>query len=124
MENPSTTLCNNLSAPLPLQSQTSSWADLKFRIIQFLDYAATHPDAEIQYTASQTNLWIHSDASYLNETKARSRNAGYFYLSDKPKLPIKPDDPPPPLNTPVLVNSKIIGAVMSSVQESSETGSG
>jgi len=102
---------------------TSSWADLKFRIDQFLDYAATHPDAKIQYTASQMNLWIHSDASYLNETKARSRNAGYFYLSDKPKLPIKPDDPPPPLNAPVLVNSKIIDAVMSSVQES-ETASG
>jgi len=107
---------------------TSSWADLKFRINQFLDYAATYPDAEIQYTASQMHLWIHSDASYLNETKARSRNAGYFYLgyfylSDKPKLPIKPDDPRPPLNAPVLVNSKIIDAVMSSVQES-ETRSG
>jgi hypothetical protein len=69
------------------------------------------------------HLWLHSDASYLNESKARSRNSGFFYLSDKPKLPIKPEDPTPPLNASILVNSKVIDAVMSSVQES-ETGSG
>ena len=46
-----------------------------------------------------------------------------FYLSEKPKLTIKPNVPPPKLNAPVLVNSKIIDTVMSSVQES-ETGSG
>jgi hypothetical protein len=102
---------------------TSSWKDITFRIDQFLDYAATHPDAHIQYKASEMHLWLHTDASYLNETKARSCNGGYFYLSDKPKLPIKPDDLPPPLNAPILINSKIIDAVMSSIQES-ETGSG
>ena len=69
------------------------------------------------------HLWIHSGASYLNESKARSRKGGFFYLSDKPKLPIKPNDPPPKLNAPVLVNIKIINTVMFSVQES-ETGSG
>ena len=102
---------------------TSSWKDIKFRIDQFLDYAATHPNAEIQYDASEMHLWIHSDASYLNESKARSRNSGYFYLSDKPKLPITHTDKPPMHNAPVHINSKIIDAVMSSVQES-ETGSG
>ena len=61
-------------------------------------------------------LWIHSDASYPDESKACSRNSGFFYLSDKPKLPIKPNNPPPKLNAPVLVNSKIIDTVMSSVQ--------
>ena len=69
------------------------------------------------------HLWIHSDASYLNESKYCSRNGGFFYLSEKLKLPIKPNDPPPKLNAPVLVNSKIIDNVMSSIQES-ETGSG
>jgi hypothetical protein len=102
---------------------TSTWEDINFRINHFLDYAATHPDATIRYKASQMHLWIHSDASYLNESKARSRNGGFFYLSDKPKLPINPADPAPPLNAPILVNSKVIDAVMSSVQES-ETGSG
>ena len=51
------------------------------------------------------------------------KNAGYFYLSDEPKLPIKHTYPPPMHNALILVNSKIIDAVMSSVQES-ETGSG
>ena len=65
----------------------------------------------------------HLRGSVLNETKARSRNGGFFHLSYIPELPIEPNDPPPPLNAPVLVNSKILDAVMSSVQES-ETGSG
>ena len=69
------------------------------------------------------HLWIHAYASYLNESKALSRNGGLFYLSDKPKLPIRPNDPPPKLNSPVIVKSKIIDTVISSVQES-ETGSG
>jgi hypothetical protein len=102
---------------------TNTWADISFCINHFLDYAATHPNAKIRYTASQMHLWLHSDASYLNESKARSHNGGFCFLSNKPKLPIEPGDPAPPLNAPILVNSKVIDAVMSSVQES-ETGSG
>ena len=37
---------------------------------QFLDYCATHPDAKIRYFASNMILQIHSDAAYINETKA------------------------------------------------------
>ena len=48
---------------------------------------------------------------------------GFCCLSDKTKLQIKSNDPPPKINAPVLVNRKIIDTVMSSVQES-ETGSG
>ena len=102
---------------------TSSWKDLHRRINHLLDYVATHPDAGIRFHASDMHLWVHTDSSYLTEPKARSRCGGYFYLSDKPKLPIRPDDPPPKLNGPVLVNSKVIDAVMSSTQEA-ETGSG
>jgi hypothetical protein len=39
---------------------------------QFLDYAATQEDAVITYRKSNMVLAIHSDASYLNEPKARS----------------------------------------------------
>ena len=46
---------------------TSSRKDIKFRINQFLDYAATHHNAKIRYHSSQMHLWIHSDAYYLNE---------------------------------------------------------
>jgi hypothetical protein len=88
-----------------------------------LDYISTHPNAAIIYHASDMHLWVHTDASYLNEPKAHSRGAGFFYLSNTPKLPIKPDDPPPPLNGPILINSKVIDGVMSSAQES-ETGMG
>ena len=69
------------------------------------------------------HLWLHSDASYLNESKSRSCNGGVFYLSEKTKLPIKPNDPPPNIIEPVIFNRKIIDTVMYSVQES-ETGSG
>ena len=102
---------------------TSSWKDLKFRINQYLDNLATHPYPKIRYHSSQMHLWIHSDASYLNEPKDCSCNISFFDLSEKPKLPIKPNDLPPKLNEPVLFKSKIIDTVMSSVQES-ETGSG
>ena len=102
---------------------TSSWKYLKFRINQFLYYAATHPNAKIRYHSIQIHLWIHSGASYLNEYKYHSCNVGFLYLSDKPKLPMKSNGPPPKLNAPVLVNSKITDTVISSVQES-ETGSG
>ena len=66
---------------------------------------------------------ICTDTSYLNERKARSRGGGFFYLSDKPNLPILPDNPPPKLNAPILATSKVIPGVMSSVQEA-ETGMG
>ncbi len=102
---------------------TAPWKELEPRMNHMLDYIATHPNAEIEYRASDMHLWVHTDSSYLNEPKARSRGAGYFYLSNKPKLPIEPNDPPPPLNGPILVNSKVIDAVMSSAQEA-ETGMG
>ena len=85
-----------------------SWKDIKFQINTFLDYAATHTNSKIYFHESQIHLWIHSDDSYLNESKYCSQNDGFFYLSEKPRLPIKPNDPPPKLNVTVLVNSKII----------------
>ena len=98
-------------------------SELQRRKIQFLDYAATHPNATIKYKASDMHLWAHTDASYLSESKARSRAGGYYFLSSKPKLPIRPNDPPPPSNGAITAKSKIIDAVMSSAQEA-ETGAG
>ena len=48
-----------------------------------LNYAATHPNAKIRYTASDTILYIHSDASYLSKPQARSRAGRHYSLSDK-----------------------------------------
>jgi hypothetical protein len=48
-----------------------------------LDYLATHPDAAIRYHASNMILQIHSDASYLSVSNARSRVGGLFFLVNK-----------------------------------------
>lgn len=101
----------------------SPYEVLQKKINQLLDYSHTHPNATIKYIASQMHLWSHTDASYLSESKARSRAGGYLYLSDKPKLPIKPNDQEPPHNGPVHVLCKIIDSVMSSAQEA-ELGGG
>jgi hypothetical protein len=48
-----------------------------------LDYLATHPDAAIRYHASYMVLHIHSDASYLSVSNARSRLGGLFFCDKK-----------------------------------------
>jgi hypothetical protein len=50
---------------------------------QMLDYLATHPDAAIRYHPSDMILHIHSDASYLSVSNARSRLGGLFFLGNK-----------------------------------------
>jgi hypothetical protein len=50
---------------------------------QLLDYLATHPDATIRYHASDMILHIHSDASYLSVSDARSRIGGLFFCGNK-----------------------------------------
>ena len=82
-----------------------------------LDYAATHPLAKLRYTTSGMQLYAHSDASYLSEAHARSRAAGYYYLSDKPLDPTLPPATPPPLNGALHVVSKIMRNVLGSAAE-------
>jgi hypothetical protein len=50
---------------------------------QMLDYLATHPDATIRYHASDMVLHIHSDASYLSVSNARSRLGGLFFSGEQ-----------------------------------------
>ena len=52
-------------------------------LVHLLNYCATHPNATVRYTASDMILHIESDASYLSESNARSRAAGYHYLSSQ-----------------------------------------
>ena len=54
-------------------------------------------------------LCAHSDAAYLNETKARSRAGGYLFMST--------DDPVPAINGPILTIAHIIKLVMASAAE-------
>jgi len=74
-----------------------------------LNYAATHPEAVLWYKASDMILNIHSDASYLSETKVRSRAGGIFYLSNNSKNP--------PLNGAIHVHSSIMHSVLTSAME-------
>ena len=52
------------------------------KMLYFLDYVATHPDAIITYKKSNMILAIHSDASYLTEPRSRSRAGGHFYFTE------------------------------------------
>jgi hypothetical protein len=51
---------------------------------QLLDYLATHPDVTIRYHKSGMILHIHSDASYLSVSHARSRLGGVFTVETTP----------------------------------------
>ena len=79
------------------------------KVKQFLEYAASYPDAIITYNASNMVLAGHSDASYLSETKARSRAGGQLFMSNNSDIP--------PNNGAVITITQIIKAVMSSAAE-------
>jgi hypothetical protein len=78
---------------------------------QLLDYLATHPDATIRYHASDMILHIHSDASYLSVSHARSRLGGLFFLGNNP-----PEQDT--LNGSILNVASVIKNVVASAAES------
>ena len=82
-----------------------------------LDYIATHPLAILRYYASDMTLHIDSDSAYLVLPQARSRAAGYHYLSSK----YPPTTHEPPHNAPVLVECRTIRHVMASAAEAETT---
>jgi hypothetical protein len=79
------------------------------RVKQLLDYVSSQEEAVLTYHASDMVLAIHSDAGYLNESKARSRAGGHFFLSS--------DVHNPQNNGAILTIAQIIDAVMSSAAE-------
>ena len=79
----------------------------------FLNYAASNPNAEIIFRASDMLYKIDSDAAYLVCLEARSRASGYHYLGNA-------DDNL--FNRPIHVLAKIIKNVMSSAAESEVAG--
>jgi hypothetical protein len=77
-----------------------------------LDYCSTKPDADIRYYASDMQLKIHSDASYLSKPRAKSRIGGYFFLGNS-----KHAQCPSLYNGPLLCQSTVLKHVVSSVAE-------
>ena len=66
-------------------------------------------DAVITYTNSDTELSVHSDASYLSKPKARRRSGGHFFLSNEATIP---------QNNGAIINiAHIIKHVMTSATE-------
>jgi hypothetical protein len=104
-----------------LASQQANGTEATFEAVtQLLNYAATHPDPVIRFKRSDMQLEIDGDASYLSETKARSRAGGYFYLSNKrpnPAVPPTTEDPLPMNNGSVHVHCSIMPMVVSSAAE-------
>jgi hypothetical protein len=60
--------------------QTKATKRTMERYTQLLDYLAHNVDAKVRFHASDMNLNIHSDASYLSEAKARSRVCEHFFM--------------------------------------------
>ena len=85
--------------------------------VWLLNYAASHPNTTIRYNASDMVLHLHSDASYLSETGARSRVGGHYFLSNNYTDPSKPPLTDSPLNGPIHTVSKILHDVMVSAAE-------
>ena len=79
------------------------------KVDQFLDYAASQEQAVLTYEESDMVLAVHSDASYLGESKARSRAGGLFSC---PRMSLSP-----PNNGSVLNIAEIMKTIMSSEAE-------
>jgi hypothetical protein len=90
--------------------QTKGTAKTAKAAIKFLNYCATHSDAAIRYVPSDMILKLHSGASYLSESGARSRSGGFFFLGNR-------DRPDPLTQGPLLVTTAIMKNVLSSAAE-------
>jgi hypothetical protein len=91
--------------------QTRATEKTQAAMNQLLDYMATHVDATIRYHASAMILHIHSDASYLSVSNARSRLGGLFLLGNNP-----PEQDT--LNGSILNVASVIKNVVASAAES------
>jgi hypothetical protein len=83
---------------------------------QLLDYAATYPHIVVRYYASDMVLAIDSDAAYLVLPNAKSRIAGYYYLTSDLI------NDAPPINAPILMICKTLKHVVSSAAEAETAG--
>jgi hypothetical protein len=81
------------------------------KVIKLLNYCNTHPEIKIRYHAYDMILHINSDASYLPENEANSREGGFFYMSSDTETNKKLT------NGEILIISKVLRHVMSSAAE-------
>ena len=85
-----------------------------------LNFCAKNSNPKVRYYASNMQLCGHTDASYLSVSKARSRAAAYFYLSNNDGALLPPDHAsklPKRPNGAVQVMSTVMRQVLSSAIE-------
>ena len=91
------------------QQQASATEATNEAIEELLDYVTTYPNDGINYRSSNMVLAGHSDADYLNYSKACSRSGAHIMIYE--------DVPVPNINGPVLTISQVIKFVMSPTSE-------
>ena len=103
----------NMLTPLSklASRQANPTVALHEAVLHFLQYAATYPNAQLQYHPSNMRLILSSDASYLSESQSRSRAGGVHYLST-----LGPPEAAP-FNGPIDVVTTIIPTVVSAASE-------
>jgi hypothetical protein len=80
---------------------------------QLLDYLTTQEDTVLTYNRSKMVMAVHSDASYLCKSKAKSRVGGRFFMSNNTEIP--------PNNGAILNIAHIIKHVMTLATEAKLT---
>jgi len=105
---------NELSA-----QQAHPTSETEKKLNHLLAFVTTYPNSSVRFHASDMCLHIDSDAAYLVMPGAKSRIAGYYYLSSRssPSSTHKQN----PLNGAILVECKTLRHVVASAAES-ETG--
>jgi hypothetical protein len=91
--------------------QSNTTEETADKVIKLLNYCNTHPETKIRYHASDMILHIHSDASYLSESEAKSRAGGFFYMVNATKHDKNLT------NSAILIVRKVLKHVMSSAAE-------
>ena len=87
------------------------------RAKRVLDYVATYPHTTLRFHASSMILCVDSDAAYLVAPRAKSRIAGFYFLSTDPRK-----NQPSPSNGGVLVECRTLRHVVASAAEAEVAG--
>ena len=85
--------------------QYKSTEETSNKVVQLLNYAATHPEAITRYHASGMILHMQSDASFLSAPGVKIRAGGYHYLSEPSSDQKNPLLPPQCTNTHGMHNN-------------------
>jgi hypothetical protein len=99
------TLMTDISSLASQQATATKDTDTDAKLLQLLKYCATHPNATLDYHAS--DMILNSDTGHLNEPEA----GGHFFMSSKHKKGEHQH------NGPLLILSTILRMVVASAAE-------